>query len=226
MVSAARTITLDAKGRPALRLGAQPLDGGFSLLEIMFVVGLMGVISAIAIPMAGNELSYLRLSGDARNITNALTLTKMRAAAAFTQARVYMDRNAKSYRIQTWHKANTPPDWVTDGGISYLAGSDQFGFGTVSTAPPDSQATIALAAVCRDRNGDAIADTACVVFNSRGVPIIPRTTGSPNGTESPLGTNVAYVTDGSAVYGTTISAAGMVRLWRTKAAGAANWTLQ
>jgi len=226
MVSVARTIALDAKVRRALRAGADALEPGFSLLEIMFVVGLMGVISAIAIPMAGNELSYLRLSGDARNITNALTLTKMRAAASFSQARVYMDRSAKSYRIETWRKTSTPPDWVTDGGISYLAGSDQFGFGTVSTPPPDSQATIALASACRDRNGDVIANTACVVFNSRGVPIIPRTTGSPNGTETPLGTNVAYLTDGSAVYGSTISAAGMVRLWRTKATGAANWTLQ
>ena len=221
-----RMITLDAHGRRASRTRTAASAAGFSLLEIMFVVGLMGVISAIAIPMASNELNYLRLSGDARNLTNALTLTKMRAAATFTQARVYMDRTAKSYRIQTWKKANTPADWVTDGGISYLAGSDQFGFSTVSTPPPDSQATIALAAVCRDRDGAAIANTACVVFNSRGVPIIPRTTGGPNGTESPLGTNVAYVTDGSVVYGTTISATGMVRLWKTQAAGTAHWTQQ
>jgi hypothetical protein len=196
------------------------------MLEMVFVVGIVGVISVIAIPMTGNELNHLRLSGDARNLRNAVTLTKMRAATSFTQARVYVDRSASTFRIQTWQKAATPPDWVTDGGISKLTGEDHFGFDTVATPPPNSQIAIALPDTCRDRLGAEIPNTACVVFNSRGVPIIPRTTGSPNGTESPLGSNVLYVGDKSAVYGTTISATGMVRLWRTYTSAVPKWALQ
>ena len=83
---------------------------GFTLLETMLVVALIGVIAVIAVPMTGNQLSYLRLSGDARNISNAMMLAKMRAAATFTQSRLYVDLSAKTFRIETWQRSAVPPD--------------------------------------------------------------------------------------------------------------------
>ena len=92
-----------------------------------------------------------------------------------------------------------------------------FSFAGVPSAPPNTQATIAQPGQCLNNAGAAIANTACIIFNSRGVPV--DTTGAPTGAYA------AYITDGSAVYGVTLSATGMMRTWRTPI-GAANWTLQ
>jgi Tfp pilus assembly protein FimT len=196
-----------------------------TLLELLFVIGIIAIVAAMAAPLTRNQLSYLRVSGDARTIANALTLAKMRAAATFTQVRVYVDLNAKSFKIEAWQRTGTPA-WVSTEGSNYLRGTDQFSFGSVGTPPPYTQTTIAQSGACRNDVGAAITNTACIVFNSRGVPITPKTDGAPNGTEPPLGSNALYVTDNTAVYAATASAAGTVRLWRTGATASPNWTAQ
>src|SRR5206468_4396210 len=125
---------------------------GFTALETLFVVALIGVIAALAIPLTGNQIGYLRLSGDARNLQSSLALTKMRAAASFTQARLYVDLSDKSFRIETWQRSATPPDWKVDGGKTYLSGSDVFGYGSLGTPPPFTQVTIGQAPSCYTRS--------------------------------------------------------------------------
>src|SRR4051812_8969919 len=107
---------------------------GFSLMEIMIVVGLTGVIAAIAVPMVGNNLAYYRLSGDARSNANATGLGKMRAASVFGHERLYVDRTARSYRLETWDK--TTSTWIADGGAGVLSQNVPYGFGVVGRAPP------------------------------------------------------------------------------------------
>jgi hypothetical protein len=50
-----------------------------------------------------------------------------------------------------------------------------------------------------------IGNTACIVFNSRGIPVDP--------VGAPIGRNALYITDGTGVYGTTLTATPLVRLW-------------
>jgi hypothetical protein len=107
-----------------------------------------------------------------------------------------------------------------------LSGSDRFGYGVVGSAPTSTQVTIGQSGSCLTSAGVAISDTACIVFNSRGVPITPKTTGPPDGTETPLATNAVYLTDDSAVYGATVSATGLIRLWNTKPTATPAWTQQ
>ena len=45
------------------------------------------------------------------------------------------------------------------------------------------------------------------MFNSRGIPI--------DSTGAATGANAVYLTDGTAVYATTVSATGMTQLWWT-----------
>lgn len=193
---------------------------GFSLVEMLMVVAIMGVLAAVAIPMSGNAIRYAKISGDARDLSNDLATTKMRAAAKFTQARLFVDLSGRTYYIQTCDTPSTSPcpSWTTDGGSVSLSSTVSFGYGPVSSAPPNTQDTIGQAAQCVDGSGHAIANSACVMFNSRGIPV--DTTGSP------IGAYAIYITDNSAVYGVTIAATGFIRTWQTPYTSTASWNQQ
>jgi prepilin-type N-terminal cleavage/methylation domain-containing protein len=194
------------------------LPRGYSLIEIMVVVAVTGVISAIAVPMMSNTLGNFRLSGDARGLTNAVSLTKMQAASNFTQARLYLDLSVNGYHTEIWQKTGTPA-WVAQGGTSYLSqATESYGFGAVSTAPPNTQGTIGQATQCLDASLHAIANTACILFNSRGIPI--------DSTNAPTAAYALYATDGTAVFGVTVSATSSIRLWRTNPSATPSWVQQ
>jgi Tfp pilus assembly protein FimT len=187
-------------------------------MEVMLVVALTGVIAAIAIPMMGNQLGFYRLSGDARSISNSMALAKMRAAAVFGRVRVYFDLSARSFHLETWNA--TTNQWVADaGGVSYLSQGVNFNWLPVTIAPPSTQAVIKEAATCKNPAGNDIPNTSCVTFNSRGIPI------DSSASPQPI-VDAMYVTDGSAVYGVTISATGMVRTWRTPPTYSPKWATQ
>src|SRR5205823_268513 len=92
---------------------------GYSMIEIMIVLGVTGVVAAIAVPMIGNNLAYYRLSGDARSVANATALAKMRAASVFGHERLYVDLTTKAHRLETQPTTNVA--WVADGGWTYLS---------------------------------------------------------------------------------------------------------
>jgi Tfp pilus assembly protein FimT len=188
---------------------------GFSLLELIYVIGLMGVVMAIAVPMSGNALGFFRLSGDARSTANSIALAKMRASSVFSRVRLFVDLSSSSYHLETWDKSTSK--WKAEGSNNTLSSRVSFGFGSVSTAPPNTQTTIGQAPVCQDDTGHDIANTACVIFNTRGVPV--------DATGAPI-VDALYLTDASAVYGVTVSASGMVRMWRTPPRSTPSWVLQ
>jgi prepilin-type N-terminal cleavage/methylation domain-containing protein len=194
-------------------------ERGYSMIEVMVVVGIGAVLSAVAIPMVGSTLSNFRLGGDAHSVSNAVALTKMRAAATFTRARLFVDRTSNTFHIEEWN--NTTGAWVVDGGTTTLSSGVQFGFGPVTAAPPNTQAIIDQAPACLDTASPAhaIGNTACVLFNSRGIPI-------DGATANPTTLDALYVTDGNAVYGTTVAATGTMRLWLGRYSTTPSWTQQ
>lgn len=195
-------------------------ERGFSMLEMMVVVGLVGVISAIALPMFGNAMAYFRLSGDARSASNGIALGKMRAASVFSRVRLFVDLGGRSYHLETFEKSADPACcWVASGGTTYLSAGVSFGHGVVGTAPPNTtQPSIGQPPFCKTDTSADIANTGCIIFNSRGVPVDP--SGNP-GTVDTL-----YLTDATAVYGITVSATGMIRSWKTAPKVTPEWVLQ
>ena len=199
-------------------------ESGFSLVDILVALALVGIVTAMAIPMSESASRGLRVKGDAQAVANMVALAKMRAASRFTRTRIRADLNTNSYRLEIWTPA-TPADrtvgaWVVDGGTVRLSQGVTFGFGVLDQPPPNTQAAIGQSPACTAADsllGDAlVANTACIVFNSRGVPVDNTIAGAP------VGGNGLYITDGSAVYATTITATPLVRQWWSNA-GAVAW---
>ena len=190
-------------------------------MEVIVVVAIIGVVSAIAVPMFGNMLASFRVSGDARGAANAVALAKMRASSIFSKVRVHVNVTSNSYYLETWDPTALPAPgkWVTEGGTTALSQNVLFGWGVVGTSPPATQGAIGQAPPCKNDAGTSdLGGTACVIFNSRGVPVDP--------VGSPTAVDAMYITDGNAVYGITISATGMIRTWRTLPLATPAWIQQ
>jgi prepilin-type N-terminal cleavage/methylation domain-containing protein len=187
-------------------------QAGFSVIELLTVTALVGIVAAIVVPSTTRTLADMKLSGDARALHNMVGLAKMRAGARFTRVRVQADLTSKSFFMQYLDK--TTGFWTTEGGIVTLADTVDFGFGAIATPPPSTQANIGQSAACLDEANAVIANTACVVFNSRGIPL-------NTATDKPTGETGFYVTDGTSVYAITLSATPLIRLWQSRADTAA-----
>ena len=114
----------------------------------------------------------------------------------------------------------TVGSWVTEGGEKRLTAGVTFGVASRTTPPNNTQNVLGQSPLCSAQDalgGNAVADTACIVFNSRGIPV--------DGNGDPMGGNALYITDGSAVYGTTITATPLVRQWWANASTGA-WIRQ
>jgi prepilin-type N-terminal cleavage/methylation domain-containing protein len=192
---------------------------GFTMVEMAVVLAVIGIISAIALPVIGRALANMRLNGAARAISNTAASAKTRAAANFTRARVFVDLTSNSYHIETWNGVA----WVPVGGTVTLPTGVNFGFGIVGSAPPNTQPGIQQATNCLD-NGTPplvppapIANTACFVFNSRGIPI--------DNLAQPTQWDAFYITDTVTVLGVTVTPTGLIGVWATPVLAAPQWTI-
>jgi len=187
-------------------------DQGYSLVEIMAAMAVLGVLSAFAVPMVSSATSGVKLRDHANAIADLIGLAKLRATSEFSRSRLYVDLAGESYVTQIWDA--DAGDWVDEQAAVELPNGVTFGWGDLDEAPPNTQDgdELKFAAECVDKDGEAIEKTACIMFNSRGIPI--------DNENSPIGGNAFYLTDGTGVRGVTVTATPLVRRWWTSAAKA------
>lgn len=193
------------------RLGS---SGGYSLVEIMAAMAVLAVLSAFALPMVESTTSGIKLRDQANAIADLIGLAKMRATSQFSRTRVRVDVAAGTYVMQSWDAGAN--NWVDEQAEIELPFGVTFGWGDLATAPPNTQDgdVLKFAAECLDKDDAAIDGTACIMFNSRGIPI--------DKDNSPIGGNSFFLTDGTGVRAVTVTATPLVRRWWSSAAKA-NW---
>jgi prepilin-type N-terminal cleavage/methylation domain-containing protein len=189
-------------------------DSGFSAVELLIVVAIVGSMAAIGLPLSAGMIDDIKIKGDAQGLSSAVAQTKLTSAAKFTQARLFVNLAANTYRIQTWNKTGTP-GWVDANEDLYLSDRSQFGFGVATAPPPNTQVNLSQAAACRDDLNVEIPFTACLIFNSRGVSV---TAAGLVAT-----TQALYLAGPSGTYGVILGAAGQLQVWHTTQAGTASW---
>src|SRR5260370_10914552 len=140
------------------------------MIELLIVMGVVIIVSARAAPKVMTIIQNIRTGGDAHDLNGAILLAKMRASSDYAKTRVYADLTANTFQIDVFPSGAA--GWTTEvGSTQTLSNNVNFGFGTL-TAPPSGMATLAQAPAClQDDMTTAIANTACIMFNSRGIPI-------------------------------------------------------
>lgn len=200
-------------------------QAGFSTLELLVVVAISLIITAMAVPSYRNTVAYLRAAGDVRSLNGLTAQAKMRAAASFTHARAYADLSNGGYQLQVWDKVKGC--WVEDsdrntdankvcitysnsapsGTVIALSQGNTFGFGSVTVGPTPGQATIGTNQCYGNDGTSLIGNSACIVFNSRGIPV--------DNNNAPLATGAFYLRNQNIVEAITVSATGSIRSWST-----------
>ena len=185
---------------------------GFTLVEVLLVTTVVIVVAAIGIPTLTTITKNLRTQGDARDLNGAIVMAKMRAASDFARARVYADFSANTFRVEIYPSGAS--GWTTEGGTTSLSQGVTFGYGSLPSAPA-GMASLSQAPLClQDDLVATYSNTACIMFNSRGIPV--------DSTWAPTSGDALYVTDGNSVTGVTLVATGLTKVWRSDASSA-NW---
>lgn len=202
-------------------------QAGFSFLELLIVVVMIMIVVGFAVPTYTTAMRNYRIAGDARSIKGEILLAKMRAAARFTWARVRFNFDSRVFETELWNKTANAWERVDIGAPQVLSANVNFGFGSMASPPPATQATLAQSPGCTEGlagtpdqpgKGAAIADTACIMFNSRGFPVDGDGNLTPN--------NAIYMVSENMAAGVTVSLNSVAKIWQGDFSDTDYWLLR
>jgi Tfp pilus assembly protein FimT len=192
---------------------------GFSMIELLIVVICVIILMAISIPSVTGLARSFRIGGDTREIAAQLNLARLRAAANYTHARLYVDLSANTYHLEVWNKASSCWQTYEDSNactqttspVVPLAPGDTFGFGSIPTGPTAATSTPAQAPACISgvagpTPGSTTSNTACIEFNSRTYPV--------DSTNKVVASDAIYIQNAEGSQAIAVSVAGQPAQYR------------
>jgi prepilin-type N-terminal cleavage/methylation domain-containing protein len=150
---------------------------GFTMIELMIVVGIFAIVAAMAIPTYMSHLRNYRVRNDANNIVGLTTIARMRAGANFSRAAVSCDAPAgapSTCRIYTLQNASsgtpcTLSTWTLEPQQYTFSATVIFAIPAAATLGVMGQSTTAPAQVYSGITPTPPPYT--IYFNSRGWPV-------------------------------------------------------
>ena len=166
-------------------------NSGFSMLELLIVIAIIGIIAVFALPSAWTFVKGYRLHTDASAIASQLNVTRFRATSQFTPYRLSVAASTGTYSMDRMNTTYASPASEVSLGLSQ-------GISFLTTCPASVKPGNIPSSVT--------AGSTAVYFNTRGLPV--DTTGTPTNI------NVFYLKNVDNLYDAiTVSLGGRITVW-------------
>lgn len=165
---------------------------GFSVVELLIVLTMLSILSAVAIPSLSSAMRDMQFVSDARNVSSALGYARLKAKSMMNPYRVEFDLNDNQWSVKRYDSASD--SWVLEQAVNELSSGVSNsgitltkGAGTSPTGFPETSSTD-------------------ITFNSRGIPV--------SGT-TPTSNNIIYISRSDTdYYAITVTLTGKVQVWK------------
>ncbi len=105
---------------------------GFTLLEMIVVIAIMGIVSAMVMPGVGDGLRRWRLQASVREFATLLKFTRNQAVASRTPLEVVRDRGRQAYWLDRPEAGLPSPEEAVRRGVRIYTLPEAIRFGTIA----------------------------------------------------------------------------------------------